>query len=443
MNGVGALFSGSGLRARSMRSAGYTVFRVGAFKGLQLASNLILTRILFPEAFGLMALVTVFVGGLSMISDVGIRPAMIRSPRAEEAIFQSTTWTLQIVRGVVLMMLAFALAWPYAQIYDEPMIVPLVSVMAVTTLLAGFESIEVVLRERALNIGRVVAMHIGSKLFSVVITVFLAWQLQSVWALVWGAIAGGVFKTVMSHVLFPSPNHRLAWNKGVLSEILVFGRWIMLATLLTYMGGKGLQAVQGALVDLETLAFLVIADQFGWMIGELALAVLTGVAFPALSQIYRERREDFARAVVRIHRLQILCTLPAFLVLSIIAEPLIGVLYDARYVSAGFYLSLIALNGAIAMVPMVFSNMLLATGDSRTYSALAGASAVVRILGTVVGFLIGDVTGLLVGLGLASLVTTALTVSIAMRRNISDLKTVLPALGIIVLVYALQLKGFM
>lgn len=434
------LLSGGGLKARSLRSAGYTVFRAGAFKGLQLVSNLILTRILFPEAFGLMALVTVFIGGLSMISDVGIRPAMIRSARADEAVFQSTTWTLQIVRGVVLLGIAWALAWPYARIYDEPMIVPLVSVMAVTTLLAGFESIELVLRERALNIGRVVAMHIGSKVFSVIVTVALAWWLQSVWALVYGGLAGAAFKTVMSHVLFPSPNHRLSWNRGVLSEILVFGRWILLATLLTYLGGQGLQAVQGAFVDLETLAFIVIAGQFGWMIGELASAVLGGVAFPALSQIHRERPAEFPQAVVRIHRLQLIATLPAFLLLSLIAEPMIGLLYDPRYETAGVFLSLLALNGAIAAIPMVFSNMLLAAGDSRTYSFLAGANALLRIGGTITGFMIGDVIGIIMGIGIASFLTTALTMGVAMRRGASDLITILPASGLIALFYILQLS---
>ena len=424
-----------------MRSAGYTIFRAGAFKGLQLISNLILTRILFPEAFGLMALVTVFIGGLAMISDVGIRPAMIRSPRAEEAVFQSTVWTWQIVRGAVLMVLALTLAWPYAQIYDEPMIVPLVSVMAVTTVFAGLESIEIVLRERALTIGRVVAMHVGSKLFSVVITVFLAWQLQSVWALAWGAIAGSLFKMVMSHVLFPSPNHRLFWDKDVLSEILVFGRWIILATLLTYLGGRGLQAIQGALVDLDTLAFIFIASQFGWMIGELAIAVLTGVAFPAISQVYRERPADFAATVIRINRLQIACTLPAFLALSVVAEPLIALLYDVRYAQAGEFLSLLALNGAVSALPMTFSNMLLASGDSRAYSLLAGIHSFLQIGGTIVGFMIGGVIGMIVGYGVASFLATGTTVMFARSRGASDLPTILPACALISVFYVLQLAG--
>ena len=57
MMGLNAKFSGDGLGARIMRSAALTVFGFGASQALRLASNLILTRLLFPEAFGVMVLV--------------------------------------------------------------------------------------------------------------------------------------------------------------------------------------------------------------------------------------------------------------------------------------------------------------------------------------------------------------------------------------------------
>ena len=99
-------------------------------KGLQLGANLVLTRILFPEAFGLMALVGVFIAGIQLISDIGIRPSLIRSSRGEDPEFQATAWTLQVVRGVWVTALALLLAWPYALIYDQPILAPLISVVA-------------------------------------------------------------------------------------------------------------------------------------------------------------------------------------------------------------------------------------------------------------------------------------------------------------------------
>lgn len=412
-----------------------------AFRGLQLGSNLILTRLLFPEVFGLMALVTVFVGGLSMISDVGIRPALIRSPRAETAVFQSTAWSLQILRGLVLTGLAWALAWPYAALYDAAVLMPVIATMALTTTLAGFASIEVVLHERKLALSRVAAMHIGSKAAGVVATITLAWWLGSVWALVWGGLFGAAVKTALSHLLFASKNHRLGWNRDVLAEILVFGRWVVVGTLLTYLGGQGLRAIEGTLVDIETLAFIAIAAQFGGMIGEIATSVLRGVAFPALAEIARNRPQDVAPLAVRTHRFVLLATLPAFFALSWGGEGLIGLLYDDRYAAAGLFLTLLALNGALNVVPLTFGHTLLVLGDSRAYALATGAGALLRIAGTVLGFWAGGVNAMIFGMGLGTMLGACVVFWAVRRHGVRDPLVTLLATGAIFAVYGLTLMG--
>ena len=63
---------------------------------------MILTRILFPEAFGLMALVTVVLVASANFSDVGITPAILKDKRGHDPVFLNTAWTIQIGRGVIL-----------------------------------------------------------------------------------------------------------------------------------------------------------------------------------------------------------------------------------------------------------------------------------------------------------------------------------------------------
>ena len=70
--------TGTGFFARVARGSAFTALGYVASQVLRLAANLLLTRILFPEAFGLMALVSVFMVGLAMFSDVGIGPAISR-----------------------------------------------------------------------------------------------------------------------------------------------------------------------------------------------------------------------------------------------------------------------------------------------------------------------------------------------------------------------------
>ena len=109
-----------GLLAGSVsRGALWTMLGFTAIQAIRLGSSLILTRLLFPEAFGLMALVTVFVIGLELLSDAGILQSIIRHPKAEEPRFLHTAWTIQVYRGVTLYLCALALAYPVSLAYGQ------------------------------------------------------------------------------------------------------------------------------------------------------------------------------------------------------------------------------------------------------------------------------------------------------------------------------------
>ena len=87
---------GRGGRHRADESAAArraSVYEVGAQfgrQGLSLVSNVVLTRLLFPEAFGLMQVVSIVLFGLTMLSDVGIVQAVIQNPRGDEKRFLDT-----------------------------------------------------------------------------------------------------------------------------------------------------------------------------------------------------------------------------------------------------------------------------------------------------------------------------------------------------------------
>ncbi|HBB84471.1 MAG TPA: polysaccharide biosynthesis protein, partial [Sulfitobacter sp.] len=92
--------------ARALRSTSWIVLSYGGAQAIRLASNLILTRLLFPEAFGLMALIQVVIVGLTLFSDVGIGPSIAQSKRGDDRDFLNTAWTIQAIRGGCLWLAA-------------------------------------------------------------------------------------------------------------------------------------------------------------------------------------------------------------------------------------------------------------------------------------------------------------------------------------------------
>ena len=92
----------------AMRGAIWTFVGYGVGQSLRLGSNLILTRLLVPEMFGLMSLINVFILGLSLFSDIGVGPSIIQHKRGDEPEFYNTAWTLQVIRGGALWLICLS-----------------------------------------------------------------------------------------------------------------------------------------------------------------------------------------------------------------------------------------------------------------------------------------------------------------------------------------------
>ena len=128
------------LQGAAIRSSIWTIGGYGASQLIRLGSSLVLTRLLFPEIFGIVALVSVFHQGLAMFSDIGIGPAIVQSPDGDDWTFLQTAWTLQAIRGAVLWVAACAIAVPLASFYDQPIVLWLLPVSGFGAVIAGFES---------------------------------------------------------------------------------------------------------------------------------------------------------------------------------------------------------------------------------------------------------------------------------------------------------------
>jgi O-antigen/teichoic acid export membrane protein len=433
---LSALLRGETLRARSVRSAGWTISGFGLKYSLRLISTLFLTRLLTPDAFGLMSLATMVLTGLALISDIGTTPSIIRSKRGNDPVFLQTAWTLQVIRGASITVGACLLAWPLSWLYNEPLLFPMVAALSITALFEGLSSVGIPIARRQMALGKLTFLEIFVHTATVLITIIIAWQFRSVWAIVAGALFGSILHLVLSHLILPPFRHALRWDKETLSEIIIFGRWILLATLLTFLGGEGLTAVQGTLVSLDILGMLAVAGTLAWALGDLIGRVLGNIAFPALSEIIRDRPQDVSRSMRKIQLVLITGGLPCFLLLSFISQDLIGLMYDDRYATAGTFLSIMALNGATAVLSMPYQSALLAAGESRLHAFIMGLAASLKIAGVIVGFHFGGVVGMLASIGLANTLVLVAAAILARQRDMANLSLDVISVAVLSAAYA-------
>jgi len=435
-------FFGNGDLSKRIGAAGsWTVINFGANNLLRLISNLVLTRLLSPEIFGLMALAQVFMGGITMLSDVGVKASVVRSERGEDTAFLETAWSVQIIRGTIVTCLCCLIAWPASVAYDQPILFPLLCALSLTAFFSGFRSVSIAVANRNLMAKQLFFMGIIDKVLKVGITIFIAWWLQSVWALVIAAVIGTIIQVGLSHTMLPRIARRPALDRDALREIISFGRWILLATFFTYLGGRGQQALYGFVVTVEVIGLISIATLLANLPVQLFNSLIGAVLFPSFSKILRERPQDLPRALRKARLFVIGLAFPILFGVAFLAQPIVDLLYDDRYQAAGLILTFSALNGATPLLTNTYQNLLLAEGRSGVHAQLMFIWATTTMLGIFLGFSTFGLIGALTGVAIATSIMFFINLAIAIRRGYASGLLDLFAYSIIVAVYLVALFG--
>ncbi len=356
---------GGGLARRALSASAIEVTTYGLAQIIRLGSSMILTRILFPEAFGIMAMLSVVLYGLHMLSDVGILQSVIQSPRGEEPAFLNTAFSMQAIRGIVLWVMACLLAWPMALLFKEPQLVWIIPAGSFGSVLYGLTSMRLYLLRREVRPLPIAIIELLSQVLGTVATVFAAYVLEmGVAALVVGTLANAVVHTGGSHLLRHPHRDRFGIETQARHEILNFGRWIFASSAVTFVAGRGDQVVLGRLLGAVNLGFYNIALTLAEAPEALAQRVIGGVLYPLYSRIHNERPDDLARAYYR-SRLVFDAVLQTSLGgLYALAPWIVGLLYDPRYQQAIPMLQILTLRTAFGLMAVPCETCLTARGLS-------------------------------------------------------------------------------
>lgn len=333
----------SSIKQLALRGTFWTVASYGTSQILRFGSNLVLTRLLFPEIFGLMSLAYVFITGLHLFSDLGIHTSLVQNKRGEEPIFLNTAWTLQIIRSVVLWLCCVIIAMPAANFYKEPQLAWVLPLAGLATLISGFNSTGLASLTRSMAIQKVLIFELGGQIISIGVMLTWAWFDRSVWALLVGTVVSTLVQLVWSHIISPNPPNQLALEKKAVGEIFSFGKWIFLSTALTFFAMQSDRLILGKLLGLQLLGVYGIALALAEVPKQVTLAVGGKVVFPMFSKFVSLPRSEF-RSKIRRGRLPILLvTAPTLAVMISFGDILITTLYDDRYAAAGWMIPLLAL----------------------------------------------------------------------------------------------------
>lgn len=336
-------------RTRVLGAGGWIL--VGHFFSLALrfVGTLILSRVFYPEIFGLLAVIAAVQMIITLLTDIGLKQAIVQSKHGGEQSFLNTAWSVQVLRGgaiwgaglVISGALEFAQHYNFVAngaVYSHPDLPTYISVASASAAILGFQSMKSVTASRLLQAKRIVFIDLSVQAFALVFNIAVGLATHSIWSYIAGLLLSAVATVWLSHACLPGSPDKFRWNSAALHELLRFGRWTFASSALSAFTINGDRLLLGAWVSAPVMGFYSVASNLSSIAEGASNQLFSNVAFPAFSEAARDDSKRLRRAYVRMRWLTDagLLFMAGFLFSA--GQTLVNVLYDERYSGAGWIL---------------------------------------------------------------------------------------------------------
>lgn len=331
------------LESRALKGTYFIVAFYGAGLSLRMLSSVVLTRLFAPELFGLMALVTTIIVGLTLFSHIGLEDSVIQNARGDEEVFINTAWTIQVIRGIGIWLVTLLLAWPAAIFFKVPQMTWLLPILGLGCVISGFSSPNLLTLSRHLGVGRMALLELTAQFVLFAASALFAMWTRSIWALAIGRVLSELVRTAVSYRLagvgiLP----RFVLEKSSVSALVKFGRWILIGTALTFLANQSDRLILSKLTTLTLLGVYNIAFSLSDLPRQIISMFASKVGYPFISKMSHKPRPEF-RAVLIKYRMLVLAVGAIMITFTIcVGDLFILHVYDKRYHAAAWMIAILA-----------------------------------------------------------------------------------------------------
>lgn len=368
-------------------------------QSIRLVSNLILTRLLAPEMFGVMMIAMIFLVGITMLSNLGLREKYVQSSNSDDSDFINTCWSLQVIRGffisaiVVICALILYVMNKYGYVnqsstYAVPELPLIIGMLSVTALIGGFDSISIYDHYRNIRMFILAKINLISQFIGTLLMLITAYFYREVWVLMISPIVTSVVLLVLSYYYDNGLKAKFKINKTQLDEIISFSKWIFIGSVLAYLAMNADRLILGVMLEPQQLGVFSIAFLLAMAGNDLFSKIVKNVAYPKLAKVARENPNSFKEALYNIRFKIDIITFSLAGLLFGCGGIVVEVLYDERYAEAGWMFEILSIS--LALVGFnVTQHALMAMGKSYSFAliSLIGFVYVILVIPTVYYYL--------------------------------------------------------
>lgn len=411
------------LESTALKATVWTILDYGVGQSLRLVNSWVLTRLLVPAAFGEMTLVMTLIVGISLLSDIGLAPSVIQSPRGDEPQFLNAAFSLQALRGGILWVLAIALAWPAAWFYGDKSLLYVLPVLALTVLIDGVTSTNMLSLSRHMEVRRIFAIDFSGQIVALVVTIGWAYWHPSVWALVFGNLASKGWKLAISHSrLVPGVRNRFEWDRESVRSILHFGKWIFLGTALFFFASQADRLILGKKISFTELGVYGIAFSLSDIPRSVIGAFSYKVGYPFIAKIIHLPLAEFRVQFLKYRGYTLMVGGFLLAAMVVFGGDVVRLVYKPAYHDAAWMVPILAAGLWHTLLYQTTSPVLFSLGKSKYNAAGNAAYCAAILVGIPVAFHFYGLLGAVVAVAAGDLPLYLVTEFGAVREGMRPLK---------------------
>jgi O-antigen/teichoic acid export membrane protein len=401
-----------------------------------LAISLTLANILGPTAYGLVAMLAIFIAIANVFVNSGFGTALIRKIDRNEADF-ATTFYFSFAVSLVCYVLLFLTSPHIAQFYNQPELTLLTRVLALTIVINTFAAIPRLQLSVALNFKAQAKCNVIALIVSGAVALILAYLGYGVWSLVWQQITLAFINTILVNMVKPWwPKHKFC-NKAF-NDLFGFGYKLLLSRLLDTIYNNLYGLIIGKQYSAAQLGLFNQANSLSSMPATTITGVIQKVTYPMLSAMqYDTKKLDHTYLITL--QFAAFIIFPIMFGLCIVAKPLIAILLGPQWQGSAQFVSIITMALVLYPIHAINLNMLQVKGRSDLFLKLEIIKKIITTIMLIITVPMGIKAmciGMVVQSYLALIVNTHFTGKLSSLTAIKQLKALLP-IGIITVVSAL------
>jgi PST family polysaccharide transporter len=339
--------NGDGIGARARTAVGWQALSQLSTRGARVLVSIVLARLLMPDDFGVVGMAAIVTGLAVVLRDLGFGQALIHHPDLTEKHSRSAFWATMLTAGTVYAIIYFIAPWT-GEYFEDPRMVPVLRVMALSFLITPFSVVPRSLLQREIDFKRPFFANLAETTAYGVVGITTALLGFGYWALVWALLSSTAVGAVALCLIMGYVPPLIPSLRGA-GELAGFGVGVSLNGVVNRLAQQIDYIIIGRRLDSSALGLYTNA----FMVTHLPMQGVAGVLFPVMFSSFARITDDDARVCANFKPILsavALVTFPILAAIAITAPELIPSLLGEQWRGAVVPIRILAFAGMLRCI---------------------------------------------------------------------------------------------